>query len=63
MSAKPIGVSGQPSASAIGLGIAITSGVSMNGVPARGQLGSGALVDDRGPAGAGRRPDHGRLGR
>ena len=34
MSAKPIGVSGHPRASAIGWGMAMTSGVSMNGVPA-----------------------------
>src|SRR5687768_7555671 len=31
-SANPIGVSGQPSASAIGRGMAITSGVTMNGL-------------------------------
>ncbi len=33
-SANPIGSFGQPSASAIGWGMAMTSGVSMNGVPA-----------------------------
>src|SRR6476619_3753917 len=33
MSLQPSGLSGQPSASAIGWGMAMTSGVFMNGVP------------------------------
>ena len=61
MSAKPSGSSGQPSASAIGRGMAITSGVSwkdtkspaMAGVALRGE----ALVEDGAPGGRGGRPD------
>ena len=38
MSANPIGVLGQPRASAIGFGIAITSGVTMKGFASVGAI-------------------------
>src|SRR5687767_7633301 len=39
-SPKPMGVAGYPRASAIGLGMAITSGVTMNGLASAGAIGA-----------------------